>query len=776
MPASGSLVVMKHNRTQKHFRFRRFPATLICLITVLQLITACSVLQSQKPFHELASIQNQRSAAEGLALQNLEEIDTLIKLDNRRLAKQFEDVIQNQTTSVATHNFRNVKTSFINNFIQIEAISNIKDEDGNTITAKVWGGILLKYRGHGLEWHPRFYHIQITSKDFIFANINYTEASPTLTQDILQYLNTDITQAVVESNQNTIPLNPVPLGEIQVGATLPGLTESKALRTQALKGVFMVADSVVLVDSSTTSIALDLAFIPDISVCPADVTVSTAEFVHDVKSREPVGIARNVHSAADINYFYSVIAGASRPLAIIHYWFADGLPLKVQELSVGPSERWRTWSARGVANGEDASRWEVLVVEKESGCILASKSIRVRETVPPVERVDPNSARNSFTELKRAFTARISGFSIADDKPDIAMIEVRRPFLGEVLQATVEDLNINAKFDDFISSDLNHSAKVQAFDTEDIICESRDCPPAPVCKSSITQCRRLRDNRDCSSCQFRNPLNNRCVSKAIDPLCEAARKRQNARYDRERVACISRAEQAMQECDRLNAQALRSCQIESGFQVSACESAKDVLIGLNQEQPVADVSAMANVSGQLNANFSNFLINGDLERLQLDVSLHSTLQVEGRLKFKPAINTQPLDECIAAWGAPFKNRFASTTAVNSLVSNFERKPDMLTAQWSGFGVTIESRPSPLESVFVNNPRLLANCKIGLTVNKVEQAVAGGNAAFFRGGIEFVLQALPTKIHLAPATMQLGSTVYSGQARLSDWYLRYDIQE
>jgi hypothetical protein len=470
-----------------------------------------------------------------------------------------------------------------------------------------------------------------------------------------------------------------------------------------------------------------------------------------------------------------VIAGAERPLTIIHYWFADGLPQTVEELPVGPSERWRTWSTKGTATSS-ASRWEVLVVEKESGCILASKAIRTLESKSLIKEANEIQAEKTFMELKNAFNQRTTGFSMLDDKPGIALIEVKRSFLREVLQASLADLNIDAEFNGFTTPVLQYSAQLQAFDIDEIICESHDCPPAPLCKTNLTQCKRLRDSRDCSSCQFRNPLNNRCVSEAIDPLCEATRNRQNARYDRERAACVSGAENAKQECDRLNAQALRSCQIETGFEESACESVKASFKAFDQEAPLANVSAQANASGTLRANFSNFLIEGDLERLKLDVSLHSSLQLDGKLNFKPASHTQPLDKCIAAWSAPFKNRFANTSPFNNLLSNFQLEQDMLTAQWSGFGITIETQPSPLESVFVNNPQLLANCKIGLTVNKVEQAIAGDDDAFFRGEVNLVLQALPTKIHLTPATIQYGNMVYSARANLSARYLQYDIEE
>jgi len=78
-------------------------------------------------------------------------------------------------------------------------------------------------------------------------------------------------------------------------------------------------------------------------------------------------------------------------------------------------------------------------------------------------------------------------------------------------------------------------------------------------------------------------------------------------------------------------------------------------------------------------------------------------------------------------------------------------------------------------VFVGNPQLLANCNIGLTVNKVEQAVSGDNAKFFTGNIELEFQPLPTVIKLAPATVEFGDRVHSAEAILSQQFVRYDIE-
>jgi hypothetical protein len=763
------------SRSQYQFSMHKPLKILLSLIVSMQILTACTVFQTTESLTELDSFRNQRSANALLAVLELEDIDTLIKLDNRWLARHFESVIKSQSELAEGFSIRNLEIEFNSQIIYLKTIVNVEDDLGNTITAAATGDVVLKYRGKGLEWRPLFRQLQIDAKEFDYAGNNYTEADSELVQSVLLRLNADLADAVVNNNRNIIPLNPVPLGEIQVGAGLPGFTESIARSTQDLRGVFMLAGSSLLIDSSETSIALDMTFIPDLSTCPADVTVSRSVFARDIDSREPVGIARNINSAADVGYYYSEIQGAKQPLTIIHYWFADGMPLTAKELTVGPSETWRTWSSRDQASN-DASLWEVLVVEKESGCILASRSIRTFESETLITRVGPAQATQTFAELKDAFSRRTSGFSIVNESPGIAQIEIRRPFLRDVLQASLSDLTINAGFDGSGLSALQYSAQLQVFDSSHITCERRDCPQVEVCKASLAQCKRLRDTRDCSSCQFRNPLNNRCVSQAVDPLCEAARKRQNARYDEERAACISQAENAKQECDRLNEQVLSSCQIESGLEESSCKSIKTRLQSFNPGTTLAHVSAQARPSGTLNASFSNFSFDGDLDRLRMDLSLRPNLYMNGELSFKPTGVAKPLEECISAWKAPFRSRFTSTAVIHSLINSFDQGSSMLTAKWSGFGITLDTQPSPLESIFVNNPQLLANCNIGLTVSEVEQAIKGVDAAFFQGSTDLIIHPLPTMIHLAPASIVFGNMVYSSDAELSSRHLKYDIRE
>jgi hypothetical protein len=449
-------------------------------------MAACSMLQPSGITTDLTSIQSQRTVSAEIALQQLQDIDTLIKLDNHWLTQQIEAALVAQAVSAEKIHIRKLNLNFDRQVIALGALLDIDDDDGNVISASVSGEILLVFSGAQLEWLPRFTQLRINSTDFTFDGGSYAEPIPELTQDTLQSLRSNITNTLIEQNLNTIPINAVPLGEIHVGASLPGFADTPARHAQSLRGVFIVAGSAMLIDSASTTIALDMTFFPDLSTCPADVTVSRAEFASGIESREPVGIANNMNNAADVHYFYSEISGAKRPLTIIHYWFADGQPLAVAELAVGPSERWRTWSGKD-SEHSDARHLEVLVVEKDSGCILHSESIRTPEPESTITGVKQTQSRASFVALKDEFNIRIAGFSISEDIPGIALIEVRRPFLVEVLQASLADLSVNAEFDNSKLSKLQHSASLLPFDTQDINCEQRACASAPVCKRSGAQ-------------------------------------------------------------------------------------------------------------------------------------------------------------------------------------------------------------------------------------------------------------------------------------------------
>ena len=121
------------------------------------------------------------------------------------------------------------------------------------------------------------------------------------------------------------------------------------------------------------------------------------------------------------------------------------------------------------------------------------------------------------------------------------------------------------------------------------------------------------------------------------------------------------------------------------------------------------------------------------------------------------------------------SRAIATADGNSILTNVEAGKTTLTANWSGFAMPLTMTPSPLESVFVNNPQLLANCGVGLTVKKVEQVITGDEAEFFSGQMKLEVQPLPTRIKFSPATIVLGDQSYRAEAELGESHLRYDIR-
>ena len=654
---------------------------LSCLVIVALLLYGCSALQQTAPVSETASIQNQRSASAELELLELGEIDSLIKLNNRVLSSHIKAEIETLATSAGRYKLRNTKLIFKRQFIYLESLVDFLDENNDTVTGLASGEVLLHFSGDRLEWFPRFSQLGINSRNFNFQGAHFSEPTPEITQLALQNLNADISAFLMQHNGNVIPLNVVPLAEIQLGASLPGLSTSSALLTRQLTGMSRVIDSVILIDSGVTSVALDLEFKPVRTNCPP-----------------------------------------------------------------------------------------------ESGCTMYAEAAFNPDPEIIITHVSNAEARRTFALLKDEFENRISGFYISEQKPDIALIETRREFLRELMQAVLADLNVDARFDIKDLSFPEFSARLQPFDADSFICERRNCPAMPVCKADLTQCKRLRDTRDCSTCVFRNPLNNRCVSKEIDPQCESERQLQNSQFDDQRTKCIAEAENLKRNCDNTNAQSHLSCEQESESVYAYCESVKRDIDKLGQGASLASISARVQASGSLIANFSNVRIEGDLSRLKLDIGLKSDLHLQGKLRFKPFNKTQPLVNCITHWNGTFNSRFIARPAVNKLMSKFEENRIPLTANWSGFGLTIKTEPSPLESILKSPPGLLSSCNIGLSMNAVEQALAGEDVKFLLGQLDLEIQPLPTIIRFNPATISLGERTFSGYARLSNNNLSYEIAD
>ena len=127
---------------------------------------------------------------------------------------------------------------------------------------------------------------------------------------------------------------------------------------------------------------------------------------------------------------------------------------------------------------------------------------------------------------------------------------------------------------------------------------------------------------------------------------------------------------------------------------------------------LAVVAATTESQGGLTAVYSRFRMTDDFSRLKLDLELKSDLVVSGDLTFKPGNIPVSLQACIETWNGPFASRTVPESSATSILTSIETGEKELTANWSGFVMPFTMTPSPLESVFVTNPQLLASCGIG----------------------------------------------------------------
>ena len=84
-------------------------------------------------------------------------------------------------------------------------------------------------------------------------------------------------------------------------------------------------------------------------------------------------------------------------------------------------------------------------------------------------------------------------------------------------------------------------------------------------------------------------------------------------------------------------------------------------------------------------------------------------------------------------------------------------------------------PAPLEAMFVDNPNLLADCQIGLTVNKVAAAVTGDSSEYITGDYHFEIQPTPSRIDLGEASVAYGENVFIAEPQLSPTHLKYEVK-
>ncbi|MDX1460015.1 MAG: DUF2914 domain-containing protein, partial [Xanthomonadales bacterium] len=675
-------------------------ATALVAVLMACALAGCAALDRIIPAREPPAIEGQRAAIALAALDRLAEVDSVIRLDNEPLRAQIAEALQAQAALSGVFSLDKVRVRFARQLISLEANMQVFGTGGQPTTARIHGDVVLAFSGKHLVWLPRFDRIEPLSG--LFSNPEDSAISPDLTAKWLERANREIADALIVLDRNVVEISPLPESRIEVGVTLanhPGMSGS-ASRT--LGGVFTVAGAAIMIEPKTTSLALDLAFVPNISECPSDLLVSRSTFASEIRSREPIGISRFLRPDTREVHFFTEISGATRSTSVVHYWFANGKPVWLEELPVEPSYRWRTWSSRTLSSG-DVQHWEVIVVEKQTGCILHARAIGVEPGIEYDQEPPPSTGNAAgFEQLLERFRQRTAGFSIHDQDPRIALIETRRSFLTDVIKASLADIRVVVNFTADEVPQRQFEGTLEGFDASQIDCAGRSCAPAPRCDIIFSDCIRQSDSRDCTRCLFRNPLNNRCVNEATDPICMAARNTQNEIFESRYQACLAAEARAQEDCQQLAEQSRKSCEIEATAELAACEAARDTVARFADRGPLARADLLLDTSGALSAIFSGFIIEDDLETLRMNLALSGALRLGGHVAFNPSPGSDPVASCIANWKGAFTGRVMLPYQANSLIGTLEMDTEALHTDWSGYVTRATLSPTPLEALFISH--------------------------------------------------------------------------
>ncbi|MEM1412272.1 MAG: DUF2914 domain-containing protein, partial [Pseudomonadota bacterium] len=544
--------------------------------------------------------------------------------------------------------------------------------------------------------------------------------------------------------------------------------------SRLLEGVVTAGGAALLVEPDISTFLIDLGFVPALPDCTASVSVSRAAFASDVRNREPVRPASTYADTGQSQHFFTEVVGAESPTTVVHYWFADGKPAALEVLDVQPSARWRTWSDRPT-EPTGIARWQVLVVERPSGCILAQRSMVVEPGEAPIGR--PAASLNALQELRNDFDRRSEGFPITEPTSTIAEVTLTQSYFVEALSAAMFDLHLVSRPTIEAITPLAINTLVDPIPGTALSCEARDCTTARACTVDFGDCPIRRDTRSCGSCLIRNPLNNRCVREAEDPICVAARDAENERLEDRRQACLTQKTEARDRCLLLRERELVNCRARASAEESACtQEAEAMALRVTSNQAIGQLRGQASMMGAIEFDFSEFRVDPDLARLRMRMTVTAKLDVEGNLAFVPNSDLNILSDCLRATEGRFDTPLALPLWQGGLATPLQIDGTALQANWSGLVQELSADP-PLINQFVDNqPDWLADCALEVDSRRVGELLSGPGAELLRGALALDMQPEPTRISLLPAYLSNGKRTWTGAPQFRNGFIHYRLTE
>lgn len=719
-------------------------------------------------------------------LDRLQTVDLRLRIDSAVLQEAIEASLVDAFDQVEAWRAERLSVGFYPGYVAIDAVGRYREADADAPHAEseaprysLAGDVRLHYQSGRISWYPEFHRLLPLKwgEDVPLASAG-PAAAPSPAPAGLDQLEAAVRAELAAGGRAELPIDPLPLGVLETGARLRQPFETVLVESSLLGGVLTTAGAAVLVAPETTTFALDLGFVPRLPNCQASVGVGRATFAADVRNREPRNTAMLEGAAAQTRYFFTDIVDTRANTTVVHYWFADGRPVSLTELDVEPSARWRTWSERpdGLT---DVRRLQVLVIEKGTGCILEHRSIVLARDnatgdAPPAT---PDTTARAFSTLREAFAERSADLPPAEGMNGAATVDARSAFFATALSEALYDLRLVSSTTVRTPRPLAVAATLAPFPEDVLSCETRDCDEGRVCIVDFDDCPVRRDTRDCRSCLFRNPLNNRCLREAEDPICIAARDAENQRLEALRQSCIAGKARQRDACLAARDRELANCRARASRERTDCANQAEAMAARRDAgRPIATIGGAATLAGDLRVEFSEFRIAPDLQNVRMQLSVSAVLEASGTLRFTPDPKLTALAACLRPTESAYRTPLILPPWQGGLATSLETDGAALQANWSGLVQTLEADPPLVERFLEAHPDLFERCALEIDARRSFDLLAGEGADLLRGNVMLDLRPEPTRISLLPAYLETERGTWVGEPRVSSEAVSYRLEE
>jgi hypothetical protein len=709
------------------------------------LLAACSGQQRVEPTAAPATTSERPE----IGAQSWLETDAVVAIDNRLLGTHLRSTLM-RLSPIEQLEFLNIEFEFSGQTIGMTIHAGITQSDNQVQTARIIGDIKLSYSGAGLSWFPLVHSIEPQT-----PGTEWEDA------DWIQRINSRLIREVGLARNGRMGFAIAPPQMLVLSASLPDLGNVATERRLRLQGAYTVAASRVRIEDRSTTFALDLEFVDGISHCEADFSISRSTFSRRIDNREPTGVEPWFNEGLQELHYFTEVVEARRNLNLVHYWFADGRAIGITELAVEPSARWRTWSSLPISPGF-ARHIEVFVADQDSGCIVDAGHLELAGGSSG--EIEP---RETFREITRSF-------SVAGDRPRTAVVELSRALIAESLNKAAARTRFALTLEVGEIPEQPIDGILGSLAGTEFNCQWRDCSVRTACSVDFSRCQRRQDNRDCTTCLFRNPLNDRCISQRVDADCEVQKTNLNASYAVAWEACMAREEAARRTCELRGQEALEDCEQKAEQYQTTCEANREAL-NLNQG-PVASLQGQSSVSGEFTLVYSDLQADSQFERMKSFLLIEPDLSISGHLLARPAQEPGTLVQCLTNWDSDFLVRTERPQVPRRLVGAIQGDENELSVAWPGVTVPLNVDKGLLTAIFEADPERFEHCSPGLNPAQLDARVSSDDGYLLRGVLPVDIQPGPTRIELPSIVARLNDRNYSATVNSRQRHFKYEFRE